>query len=57
MAILSPTNKKKGKAFIFFFGLVLFVTMLIRVFRTKVDKPSDYISVAKDEIKSLTSLS
>jgi len=56
MAILSPTNKKKGKAFIFFFGLVVFATMIIRVFRTKVNKPAEYISVAKDELKELTRL-
>ncbi len=54
MAILSAANKKKGKAFIFFFGLVLFVTMLIRVFRSGAKKPAEFISAAGAELKDLT---
>lgn len=56
MAILNATNKRRGKAFIFFFGLAVFITMLVRVFRTKVNKPAEYISVAKEELKDLTRL-
>jgi len=52
--ILSAANKRRGKAFIFFFGLVVFVTMLIRVFRSGAKKPADYLTVVKGEVKDLT---
>ncbi len=50
------SNKRKGKAAIFFFGLIVLVTMLIRVFRSGAKRPAEYISVAKDELKDLTRL-
>jgi len=54
--ILSASTKKKGKAFIFFFGLVIFAAMVVRVFRSGARKPAEVISAVKDEVKQLTSL-
>jgi hypothetical protein len=56
MAFLKTTTKRKGKAAIFFFGLVVLITMLIRVFRSGAKKPAEFISVAKGELKDLTRL-
>lgn len=54
--LFSASTKKKGKAFIFFFGLVVFVAMLVRVFRSGARKPAEVISAVKDEVKNLTTL-
>ncbi len=56
MALITPNMKKKGKVFLFFFGLVVFVAMIVRVFRSGARKPSEVISAVKDEVKSLTSI-
>lgn len=54
--IFSASTKKKGKAFIFFFGLVVFVAMIVRVFRSGARKPAEVITAVKEEVKSLTTL-
>lgn len=54
--IFSASTKKKGKAFIFFFGLIVFVAMIVRVFRSGARKPAEVITAVKEEVKSLTTL-
>jgi len=53
---LSAGMKRKGKAFVFFFGLVVLGAMLVRVFRSGAKAPAEYISAVKDEVKQLTTL-
>lgn len=55
-ALINASTKKKGKAFLFFFGLVVFAAMIVRVFRSGARKPNEVIARVKDEVKSLTSL-
>lgn len=55
-ALINANTKKKGKAFLFFFGLVVFVAMIVRVFRSGARKPNEVIARVKDEVKSLTAL-
>lgn len=54
--ILSAGNKRKGKAFLFFFGLAVFAAMIIRIFKSKPQGVNGYVSAVKDEVKSLTSI-
>jgi hypothetical protein len=54
--ILSAANKRKGKAFIFFFGLIVFLAMIVRVFKSGARKPAEVVSAVKDEVKQLTSI-
>lgn len=56
MAILSAKNKRMGKTAIFFFGLAVFVAMVIRLFRSGAKTGDEYLTNVKSEIKSLTSL-
>jgi hypothetical protein len=55
-SFITPNVKKKGKAFIFFFGLAVFIAMLVRVFRSGARKPAEVINVVKGEVKDLTRL-
>jgi hypothetical protein len=56
MAILSAKNKRMGKTALFFFGVVVFVTMIVRVFRSGAKSAGEYVSTVKGELKDLTRL-
>jgi hypothetical protein len=56
MAILSAKNKRMGKTALFFFGVVVFITMLVRVFRSGAKSAGEYVSTVKGELKDLTRL-
>jgi hypothetical protein len=53
---LSAGMKRKGKAFLFFFGLAVFGAMVIRIFKSKPSSPGEVVSAVKDEVKNLTSI-
>ncbi len=53
---VSANTKRKGKAFLFFFGLVVFIAMIVRVFKSKPQGVQGYVSAVKDEVKNLTSI-
>lgn len=56
MALINAKHKRMGKTAIFFFGVVVLVAMVIRLFRSGAKTASDYVSLAKSEIKNLTAL-
>lgn len=56
MAIINSKHKRMGKTAIFFFGVVVLGAMVVRLLRSGAKTASDYVSLAKSEIQSLTAL-
>lgn len=54
--IISANTKRKGKAFIFFFGVVVLITMIVRVFKSGARTLPTIATAVKDEVKNLTSI-
>lgn len=53
MKLLSPKNKKMLTTGFFWFGVAVFVALIVRVFRSGADNAKEYISMAKEEAKAL----
>lgn len=57
MALLTAKNKRIGKTAVFFFGLIVLIAMIVRVFKSGAKTPGDIASAVKMEAGDLIKFS